>query len=117
MAAKKTIINQDNNPLTSSALFKDPEDPGQPQKDEKKKTGRPRNKELVRGNSVQEGLTADYTRATFILKVATLEKLKDYAYTERLNMKDAVNDLLESALAAEEKKLAKKGEKILQRRK
>ena len=62
------------------------------------KRGRPRKADIVRGNSVQEGLTADYTRATFIVKCENLEKLKKYAVKERLSMKDAVNGILENAL-------------------
>ena len=60
--------------------------------------GRPLNEALVRGNSIQEGLTEEYTRATFIVKVDTLEQLKDYAYTERLKLKDLINQILEEYL-------------------
>ena len=101
--------------LSSNPLFEEKAQEQQPQEkpQAKKNQGRPKNDNLVRGNSVQEGLTEDYTRATFILKVETLNKLKDYAYTERLSIKDAINNILESALAAEEKKLTKKGEALL----
>lgn len=58
------------------------------------KMGRPRKKDLVRDNSVQAGLTDDYTRATFILKVETLNELKNYAYTERLAIKDAIENII-----------------------
>ena len=79
----------------------------------KGKKGRPAKKEIVRANTAQKGLPEDYTRATFILHVDTLEKLKDYAYTERLSMKEAINKLLSSALASEQKKLTKKGIELL----
>ncbi len=82
----------------------------------KKKRGRPQKEELVRGNSVQEGLTEEYTRATFIMRVDLVEKLKNYAYTERLSMKDAVNKLISEALAKEEKRLAKQGAELLDRK-
>lgn len=66
-----------------------------------------------KGNSVKEGLTKGYTRATFILKIETLEKFKDYAYTERLSITEAINNILESALAAEEQRLNQNGDAIL----
>lgn len=84
--------------------------------EEKRKRGRPQKEGLVRGNSVQEGLPADYTRATFILRVDLLKKLKDYAYTERLSMKEAVNNLLGAALEREEKRLQKEGTGLLERK-
>lgn len=83
---------------------------------EKRKRGRPQKEELVRGNSVQEGLTEEYTRATFILRVDLVEKLKNYAYTERLTMKEAVNKIIDEALTREEKRLAKQGNEILDRK-
>ena len=50
--------------------------------------------ELIRDNPAQEGLTADWTRATFIVRKGHLEKLKDYAYTERLTLKEALDKAL-----------------------
>lgn len=82
---------------------------------EKKQRGRPRNDDLVRGNSTQEGLTADYTRATYLMRVELVEKVKDYAYTERLDLKTAINKLVEMALTQEEKRLKKAGAEILKR--
>ena len=81
-----------------------------------KKRGRPQKDDLVRGNSVQEGLTEEYTRATFIMRVDLVEKLKNYAYTERLSMKEAVNKIIGEALEREEKRLAKQGNEILDRK-
>ena len=112
--ARKPLIQENSNPLNGNLLFAEtPQEQPQEKTQAKKSQGRPKNDNLVRGNSVQEGLTEDYTRATFILKVETLNKLKDYAYTERLSIKDAINEILERALEAEEKKLDKKGEKLL----
>lgn len=65
---------------------------------EKKKQGRPRKDNLVRTNAAQEGLPEDWQRATFIVRVEHLEKLKDYAYTERLSLKEALDDALEQFL-------------------
>jgi hypothetical protein len=65
---------------------------------EKKRPGRPKSKDLVRDNSAQRGLQKDYTRQTFIVRVDLLNKLKDYAYTERKNIKDILNDMIEGYL-------------------
>ena len=54
-----------------------------------------RKKDLVRYNSVQAGLPEDWTRATFIVRVSLLEKLKDFAYTERISIKEALDSALE----------------------
>lgn len=80
--------------LENSGLFAQAETPEEP----KKKLGRPLNERIVRDNTVQEGLTADYTRATFIVEVELLEKLKDHAYTERLSLKDLINSILREYL-------------------
>ena len=93
-------------PLPSPAVQETPEKPHR---------GRPQNGDLVRGVSVQEGLTQDYTRATFIMRVDLVEKLKNYAYTERLSMKDAVNMLMADALQREESRLEKEGQRLLDR--
>ena len=45
-----------------------------------------------------------------------VEKLKNYAYTERLTMKEAVNKIIDEALTREEKRLAKQGNEILDRK-
>ena len=60
--------------------------------------GRPKNKKIVRDNSVQAGLTADWTRATFIVRVSHLQKLQDFAYTERVPIKEALDVALERFL-------------------
>jgi len=40
----------------------------------------------------------DYTRMTFIVRKDLLEKLRDYAYTERIDQKEAINRALEHFL-------------------
>lgn len=60
---------------------------------EEKKTERLSEK-TIRTNTAQEGLPANLTRATFIVDVETLEVLKNYAYTERIPIKDVVNQAL-----------------------
>lgn len=62
------------------------------------KRGRPPKANLVRTKGVQAGLPEDWTRATFIVKVSQLEKLKDYAYTERLTLKEALETALDEFL-------------------
>lgn len=62
------------------------------------KRGRPQKKDLVRTNGVQAGLPEDWTRATFIVRCDQLEKLKDYAYTERITLKEALEMALNEFL-------------------
>lgn len=40
----------------------------------------------------------DFQRATFIVRKEYLEKLKDYAYTERVDIKEALDQALEKFL-------------------
>lgn len=63
-----------------------------------KTPGRPKRKDLVRDNAAQKGLPTDYTRKTVIINIELLKKLEDYAYTERLSLKDALEELLEDSL-------------------
>jgi hypothetical protein len=44
------------------------------------------------------GCEIGYTRATFIVREDILDKLKDYAYDQRLTVKEAVNEILETCL-------------------
>lgn len=90
-----------DNPLFKSEGFdveKEREALGITVADEEKKRGRPKNEALVRDNPAQEGLTADWTRATFIVRKSCLNKLKDYAYTERLTLKEALDAALTAFL-------------------
>lgn len=57
------------------------------------KRGKPRSENLIRGG-VQDGLPEEWTRASFIMRVETLERLKDMAYTDRLRIKDALDYIL-----------------------
>lgn len=79
----------------------------------KPKRGRPQSEHLVRGNSVQEGLTAEYQRATFIVRVDLLKKLKDYAYTERKDLKVIINEVLEDVLSRVDKQYEAEGKELL----
>ena len=113
--AKK--YNLENNPLFSQSIqpVADPEPQEAEQEAGPRKRGRPMKADIVRGVSIQEGLTADYTRATFIIRVDLLNRLKDYVYTERISMKDALNRILEDALNEEEKRINSEGRQILSR--
>ena len=62
--------------------------------EERKTAGRPMTNKTIKTNTAQEGLPATLTRATFIVDVELLEVLKNYAYTERLPIKDVVNQAL-----------------------
>ncbi len=48
--------------------------------------------------STQQGLKENWTRATFIVNEAVLEKLKDIAYIERKKIKEVVNEAFVSRL-------------------
>lgn len=45
--------------------------------------------------TARDGLPADWTRATFIIQIDQLEMLKDYAYTERITLKEALDQALD----------------------
>mgnify|MGYP002624752768 CR=1 FL=1 len=61
-------------------------------------TTRGRKKIPPRVSSVQAGLPDDWTRATFIVRISYLDKLKDFAYTERISIKEALDVALERFL-------------------
>lgn len=104
----------DNNPLFSNAAAdRQQEAPEQPVK---RGRGRPKKDDIVRGVSAQEGLTEAYARATFIMRVDLVEKLKDIAYTERLTVKDVINRIVAEGIEQEEKRLARQGEQLLNRK-
>lgn len=96
--------NLENNPLFT------PEQEEEIKRQEAPNRGRPKKDTIIR-EGVQAGLTEDFTRATFILSVDLLEEVKDYAYTERLSMKDAINKLLSQSL----EDYKKNGGKLLKR--
>lgn len=79
-----------NNPLFNTGA-----EPAEEAAAEPKKMGRPRKSELVRDNSAQAGLTEEWQRATFIVKVSALNALNDYAYTKRIPIKDALTEVIE----------------------
>ena len=56
-----------------------------------------------------------YTRATFIVRRDLLRLLKDYAYTERREIKEVINEILAEALAKIEADYAADGRKLIER--
>ena len=50
-------------------------------------------------DSVKQGLPDGWTRATFIVRQDLLEKLKDHAWTERMTLKEAVEQMMANYLA------------------
>ena len=77
------------------------------QEPEPLKRSRRRN-DLIRDNSVQNGLTKDYTRATVIVNKADFEQLKDIAYTERKPIKEILEKVIKDFLAEYNKEIIKR---------
>lgn len=73
----------------------------QPQKN---KVGRPRTNLKEINKSSETGTRPGETRATFILRQDTLDKLKAIAYWERIFIKDVVTTAIDEAIAKYEKK-------------
>ncbi len=61
-------------------------------------------KKIVEISSVQKGLKVGETRATFIVKEDTLEKIKAIAYWDRQNIKDVMQTAIENYITAYEQK-------------
>ena len=105
-----------SNPLENNALFAASE-PEQPKKQEKpKKSGKPaaqQTKPEKKPAAVQKPEPEAYIRATFIVRRDLLSRLKDYAYTERREIKAVINEILEASLDEIEAGYAKRGEQLL----
>lgn len=65
--------------------------------------GRPRTKDLIRksegGTAAQDGLPAEYTRFTTIGRVDLIHKLKSYAYTKRIPLRQAFDEVMKQFFA------------------
>ena len=59
--------------------------------------------------STHKGLDDGWTRATFIMSETYLDKIKDYAYWERLQIKEVLNEALDNFF--EDKKVRKRPSK------
>lgn len=71
---------------------------------DEKKIGRGRPKTIDREitKTSQSGLNENWTRYTVIVREDLLDKLKDYAWTERVTIKKVINEMLEEYLADKE---------------
>lgn len=98
------MSKQDNKKMGTDPLAwinQEPEETGLPQAP-RSNMGRPRTIYREYEKTSQEGLRDGYTRATFIVREDLLEKLKDYAYTERETLKDVVNKMIAEFLEGKE---------------
>ena len=95
-------------------LFTAPE----PTEREKGKAGRPRKTGIIRnedgGQSAQEGLTEENTRFSCIMKVENVEFIRNYAFTKRLKIYEAMNEIIETY--AEQYTNNPENEKIINRK-
>lgn len=82
-----------------------------------KRVGRPKNEELIRDNASQSGLTKDLTRASYIMPVELVQFVSDYAYTERISIKDAIAQLVTIGKKHVEKEYKKEGKTLLRKEK
>lgn len=68
-----------------------------PQEEEKKTVGR-KPKEGIQREGAGKGLPEDWMRYTLIVNKHTLQDLKDYAWYERISIKEAVDNILSEYL-------------------
>lgn len=66
---------------------------------DRKKRGRPTTSTKIATKASGEGTREGETRATFIVREETLEKIKALAYWDRLKFKDVVNNALDEYLS------------------
>lgn len=64
----------------------------------------------------QQREAAEYVRATFIVRRDLLETLKDYAFTEREDIKTVINEILEDALESVKAEYAASGKTLISRK-
>lgn len=122
----------ENNPLFSTQPQSDsaPKQPAQEPKSEKKtkksarKSSDSVENKIVSAETPVPATTQDqthekkqdmdaYTRATFIVRRDLLKLLKDYAYTERLEIKEVINEILCEALTKIETDYAADGRHLI----
>lgn len=117
-----------SNPLENNPLFgntpqeqpaPNPEKPADNPKSAKKSTRKPSGKKEKKTNPAPEpapekqSAPEDFVRATFIVRRDLLKLLKDYAYTERREIKEVINEILGEALAKIESDYAADGRKFI----
>lgn len=91
----------DQNPLEQNPLFAGVPQQGSPGTAAKKPAAEQPEQKAVKAakpRTAQPDGSEAYQRATFIVRRDLLARLKDYAYTERRELKEIINTILESAL-------------------
>lgn len=68
----------------------------------KSAAGRPQTIKREIEKSSQEGLPENWTRYTVIIREDLLERLKDYAWTDRRTLKEIINEMVEGYLSDKE---------------
>ena len=108
-----------SNPLENNALFSNsPETESKTAKKQssgKKKSAKQEIPAEIPAPVPEVSAEELYTRATFIVRRDLLVKLKNYAYTERLEIKEVINDILAKAFVDIEAEYARKGIKMLEK--
>lgn len=65
-------------------------------------------------NTVDKGLARGWTRTTLVIREEYFERLKDFAYWERTNVKDLFDEIVEKFISSREiKPRPKEKKKIL----
>lgn len=78
-----------------------------PIQEEKRSVGRPK-EEGIQREGAGKGLPEDWQRYTLIVNKNTLQNLKDYAWYERISIKEAVDNILSEYLEKAEFERPKK---------
>jgi hypothetical protein len=81
----ESTVEEENEIESSSALFR-------------QKRGRPRTSFKTITKATQEGTKEGEERATFIVRIPLIEKIKAVAFWDRMQIKDVVNNALEAYL-------------------
>ena len=102
------LLNQEQNISPEFDVERERERLGIEAPSDKPSSGRPRNPNVIRGG-VQDGLPPTETRASFIMKLETLNGLKDVAYTDRLTIKEALDMIITEYLKTRDDLLPHRG--------
>ena len=82
-----------DNPLFNTGEPQKQQEPPIETKLSESRRGKPRKENLVR-SGVQNGLTDEWTRACFIIRVDSLKQLKEIAYEDHVTIKEALDEIL-----------------------
>lgn len=96
----KSTLNFDNPVFSPEAVGTLSEQAERELTEKKRKKGPARKPDVIRnedgGNSSQEGLNPANTRFSCICKVENVKRVKDYAYTQRISIMQAMNEIIEA---------------------